>query len=68
MNCCAETKTQIEGLAVKDIPELRSKLVEVSTDYEKWKTKFKCSNCGQIWIETYSMRGQGSVPKVEREG
>jgi hypothetical protein len=64
MNCCDELQEIYEGLAVKDIPDLFTKVEKTSVNYKLWVTSFKCSKCGQIWKEQYVSTGHGDVPRV----
>ena len=67
MICCTNLSNHYTGKAVKDIPELQARLEEVATDYKKWVTTFRCSSCGQAWIEQYKSRGHGEVPEVFKQ-
>jgi len=67
MSCCTELNDRFDGMAVKDIPDLHSNLEEVATDFKSWVTTFKCTNCGQIWIEQYKGKGHGDVPEVYKQ-
>lgn len=62
--CCEDLPSIFEGARVEDIPEIKEKLIEVSTDYKHWTTTFKCKVCGQKWIERFVHRGHGEVPEV----
>jgi hypothetical protein len=67
MSCCTELNNIYDGMTVKDSPELNSKLEEVSTDYKNWVTTFRCTICGQAWIERYNGKGHGEVPEVYKQ-
>ncbi len=67
MTCCTDLSSRYEGKAVKDIPELQSRLEEVATDYKNWVTAFRCLRCGQAWIEQYKSKGHGDVPEVYKQ-
>jgi hypothetical protein len=63
-DCCAPRPTRYDGVQVKNIPEVRGRLEEVSTDYARWITFFRCGRCGQRWEERFVERGHGEVPEV----
>lgn len=61
---CDLFPNEYKGKKVGEIPELKKILIEISTDYNKWTTLFRCKLCGQIWEEIYESKGHGEVPKV----
>lgn len=63
---CKNLKDFYDGLRVDDIPELASKLKELSTDFKKWETIYICPDCEQKWMEKYSTTGHGEVPYVKK--
>ena len=64
MNCCNKLKEIYEGKQIKDIPELLGHIEEITTDFKKWLTTYKCTRCGQLWLERYIEKGHGEVPEV----
>jgi hypothetical protein len=51
------------------MPDLSACLEEVTTDFKKWVTTYRCKNCGQYWEERYEGTGHGEVAslyKVEK--
>ena len=64
--CCQRFPGENPGKSVKDIPDLAKTLDEISTDYLKWVTTFRCKQCGQLWEERYRSAGHGNVPEVLR--
>jgi hypothetical protein len=67
MRCCEDRAQTYPGKSVDEIPELKSILTEVTTDYKKWATTYTCSICAQRWIEEYVSRGHGEVPEVRKQ-
>lgn len=67
MSCCTELNDHYDGKTVKDIPDLNTRLEVVATDYMNWVATFRCSQCGQIWVEKYTSRGHGDVPEVFKQ-
>ena len=63
---CNNLSNRIVGEKVEDLKNLAPFVDEVSTDYKKWETTFKCRDCGQVWVERYESHGQGDVPVIEK--
>jgi len=64
VDCCSNNESEYQGKTVKEIPELSGKLVELATDFKNWITTFKCTKCGQMWIEKYTSKGHGDIATV----
>lgn len=66
MSDCETLQAEYRGLSVKDIPELASRLDEMSCDSITWIRVFRCRNCGQLWEERYEATGHGEVPTTRK--
>lgn len=62
---CSALPDVIPEKAVADVPELHG-LIEVSTDYRQWVTKYVCPICRQEWEERYVAHGQSNVPSLHK--
>lgn len=65
-DCCEAHPERYEAAEVKELPELRDKLVEVEVNVYTWTTTFRCARCGQTWEEVFLGRGHGEVPLVRK--
>jgi hypothetical protein len=63
---CVNMPSRMDGSKVEELSSLSPFVEEISTDFKKWETTFKCRECGQEWLERYESRGHASVPIVER--
>lgn len=63
---CETNTTRVVGSKVEDMESLAPFVDEISTDFKKWETTFKCRDCGQLWLERYESHGHGNVPIVEK--
>jgi hypothetical protein len=63
---CDELPNIFEGLSVKDIPQLSTRLELISRDCKTWMTIFSCKFCGQLWEEKYVSKGHGEIPMTSK--
>lgn len=63
---CARAHSFPLGSSVKAIGELRPLLVELDRDAVRWTTRFRCRECGAVWLEAYEPTGRGEAPRVTR--
>lgn len=54
------------GKSVKAIADLRPFLVELDRDAVRWTTRYRCIECGALWLEAYEPTGRGEAPRVTR--
>ena len=63
---CVNMPDRIDGSKVEELSNLTPFVEEISTDFKKWETAFKCRYCGQKWLERYESHGHANVPIVEK--
>lgn len=63
---CVNMPDRMDGSKVEELSNLAPFVEEISTDFKKWETAFKCRYCGQKWLERYESHGHANVPIVEK--
>ena len=63
---CDQLPDEYPGKTLAEIPELRDHVEELSTDFKRWITVFRCKDCGMIWEERYEAKGHGDAPSVRK--
>ena len=66
MRDCDTLQDEYPGMSVRELPELASRLEEVSVNGYEWVRTLRCKVCGQLWEERYEEKGHGEVPAVRK--